>query len=820
MASESSNTTKMGVIPDLACYVSTVDLTNKVWMGDNVLATRVPLLCVQIAYSTLLSRILYHIFLPFHVPLFIAQILAGFVMSATFMGKVPMVFHNIYRNEGILAVETFANAAIMYHVFLGGLEMNLDTIIRSSKKSVSIAIAGIVIPILLGAGFLALEQKFQPGGYSSLEAEGYLFWCLILAVTAFPVLARLLSELKILYTRLGRDAINASMLIDAYGWILFTLLIPHSNKGGRPFLSTISTLIFIAFCFCVVRPILNRIIDNITDKEGWSTLKLQRVLIGVYICSYITDLLGTHHVVGAFVYGLILPSGKFADMMMEMLDDFVTGIMAPLYFSGFGFRLNAGSIMGSKSGPLIVIIMLVLVIPKILSTMIVTSFYGMPLGEGLGIGLLLNTKGLMAVLLLSVAWDKSLMDPASFTLMMLATLLMTVMVSPLINLIYKPKSQFMLSQLRTVEKLRFDSELRVAACVHNEHQATGMIHLLEATNATRISPLHVSVLHLVELTRHGTSLLVAQMESSNAQGGLPQTQFGTQTEFDCINKAFDEFVEQYNAVRFDTSSVVSTYQTIHEDINNVTQEKRASLILLPFHKQLNSEGVLEIPNSAFCDINQNVLQQPPCSVGIFMNRGLGSLQKTNLRIIVIFIGGPDDREALSIAWRMAKHPKTQLHVVRLLMLSEAAEEKEETFKNDANGLLSTVMDNVMQKELDDKFIYNFRHKGVHDNDSIEYSEKEVEIETGEEVPMILNEIDKPGYDLYIVGQGSGKIYPAFAKMLKWCDNPELGVIGDIVASTSFGTNSSLLVVQQYMMGRNRKPQCPKHHAKNDPEMTL
>ncbi|KAL2325956.1 hypothetical protein Fmac_025014 [Flemingia macrophylla] len=785
-------------IPILACYNTTLDISNKIWSSDDVLATRVPLLCIQIAYNIIISSILHHIFKPFHLPRLVAQILGGVILSSSLMGKIPIVLNSLYRAEGILGVENFGNVGIMYHVFLGGLEMNCDAIIRSSKKAVITAIACILIPMLVGAGFLALEHRISGG--TSLTIEGYLFWCAILSVTGFPVLARLLSGIKILYTRLGKDALAAAMLIDAYGWILFTLLIPYSNKGGRPLLSAISTLLFIVFCFCLLRPILNRVIKRRIRSDTWDNSKMLDVIIGLFVCSYITDMLGTHHVIGAFVYGLILPSGKFSDMMMETLDDFVSGVIAPVYFSGFGFRLDLKSLWNQSSfGVFPFIMMVLLATPKILSSVMVTCFFGMSARDGLGLGLLLNTKGVMAILLLSVAWDKNLLDPYAFTVMMVAVLVMTVMVSPLINVIYKPRLQFMQTQLRTVQTLRIDAELRVVACVHNANQATGMIHILEALNATRISPLHVSVLHLVKLTRHGTGLLVAQVE-----GGFSESICMKESE--SIAKAFEEFTEEYNAVRFETSSIVSSYETIHEDIYHVTEEQRGSLILLPFHKQINSEGVLEVTDTAFSDINLNVLQHPPCSAGIFVNRGLGSLMTTRMSIVVVFIGGADDREALSIAWRMAGHSGTKLHAIRLIVLGSGEAAEQEELHYDSNGMLSTVMDRVVQKELDEECIFHFRHKGVNNNDSIVYSEKEVKIQTGEEIPLILSEVDELGCDLYIFGRGSGENYPVVKNMLEWCDNPELGIMGDIVASTSFGTNSSLLVVQQYTTGTRPKPQ--------------
>lgn len=408
-----------------------------------------------------------------------------------------------------------------------------------------------------------------------------------------------------------------------------------------------------------------------------------------------------------------------------------------------------------------------------------------------------------------------LISPNAYMVMMLAFIVMTMMVPPLINAIYKPKFRFMQSQLRTVQKLRYDAELRIVACVHKAHHATSIIRVLEAANATRISPIYVSALHLVELTRHGTAILVSRMESSVSSVGTTDSQYGSHAEFEMISNEFKEFTKENNAVRFEASSAVSSYATIHEDIYNVAEEKRASLILLPFHKELNTEGALEMVHNEYCEINKNVLQQAPCSVGVFVDRGLVSLLQTKLSIIMIFLGGPDDREALSIAWRMAGHPGTQLHVVRIHLLGKAAAKLENSNSNEQEEMLSTVIDSEMQLELDEEYIFSFRHKAVNNNDSIVYTEMEVHSDTGVEIPTLLNELDKPGYDLYIVGQGSGKNSPVFERLLEWCDNPELGVIGDIVASTSFGTNSSVLIVQQYLSGRNRTLKPPKKQITTD-----
>ncbi|CAL5208108.1 unnamed protein product [Lathyrus oleraceus] len=533
-----------------ACYNVSFSPSNNIWMADDIMIKHVPLLCLQIAYDILVSRLFYFVLKPLHVPLIIAQVLTGFTLSPSLLGNFEWVFSLFYSQYGILAVETFANLGIMYYVFLSGLEMNSDTILRSRKKGKSIAIVGIVTPMLFGVGFLALQQKLIDKNDvfaqtpKENQGEAYLFWCLALSVTGFPVLARILANLKLLYTKLGKDALTAAMLTDAYGWVMFTLLIPYSTRGGKPYLSVISTLMFIVFCFAVVRPILTPIIEHRTSTNTWRKSHLLDVLTGVFICSYITDSLGTHPIVGAFMFGLILPHGKFADVVLELSADFVSGILCPVYFAGFGFRLNLPFLLKQKNAGLMFLVMLLLCIPKVLSSVIVTFFFGMPARDGVAIGLLLNTKGIMAVILLNIAWDKRILDPYTFMVMMLAIIVMTVMVSPLINAIYKPKFRFMQSQLRTVQKLRFDVELRIVACVHNAKHANNMIHVIEATNATRLSPIHVSVAHLVQLTRHGTAILVSQMDNSNsAIGGAEATNYGSQLEFESITNAFEKLVE-------------------------------------------------------------------------------------------------------------------------------------------------------------------------------------------------------------------------------------------------------------------------------------
>ncbi|XP_027334042.1 cation/H(+) antiporter 15-like [Abrus precatorius] len=724
----------------------------------------------------------------------------GFFISPEFFGSSPL-FEILTPLKSILTVETISYLGLIYAVFVAGLDMNFDTILHARKKATSIAIAGIFIPMALGAGIYSFAQSMYKADEHYLKhfntKRAYLFWTLIYSVTGFPMVSQILADLKLLYTGLGRVAITTATLTDFYNWVMFSLLIPFAINSGTAIYSVISTVVFALLCFIVIRPYLGQIIVRKTNQNEWDNHQLFFVIMGAYAFAAITDLLGTHPVVGALLYGIMIPRGKFTHMLIRKSEDFGVVYLAPLFFGSCGIRLRLIYVLYKQGLGLLVIILLLSCLPKIVSTVIATRFFGMPVLDGVAIGLVMNTKGILPVLMLNLAWDKEILSVESYTIMTIAILVMTMMVPIVINAIYKPRKLHKQNKLRTIQNLKADSQLRVLACMHNPRHASGMISILDACNTTKLPPLHVFALQLVELTGSSTSLLSVHINQPNQQQTGAQALTKAQEYLESITNIFEAYTQVNENIRVETFAAASTYSTIHEDIYNVAQEKQTNLVLLPFHKQSNIEGILEIANTAFKDINQNVMSDAPCSVGIFVDRCLGSLSKVDMRVLMLFIGGPDDREALAVAWRMSKHQGVRLSMVRILMFGEAAE-VDPLAHIEARGLLSVVLDHEKQKELDDEYVSSFRLKAVNNGDSITYSEREVH--TRDDIPKFLHELDQIGYDLYILGQGSSRNSLILSDLMKWTECRELGVIGDMFASNNFGSSSSLLVVQQFGFG--------------------
>ncbi|KAI9081268.1 hypothetical protein K1719_036768 [Acacia pycnantha] len=142
------------------------------------------------------------------------------------------------------------------------------------------------------------------------------------------------------------------------------------------------------------------------EEDTWDNSLLLVVLIGAFVCSFVTDVLGTHSIVGAFVYGLVLTHGRFADFVMRKLDAFVSVAMSPNFFFRTGLTVNFFMLAQQKYWPWMVLVIFLLFIPKVASALITSFFFSVPVRDGLGIGLLLNSKGVLALIILNTAWDR------------------------------------------------------------------------------------------------------------------------------------------------------------------------------------------------------------------------------------------------------------------------------------------------------------------------------------------------------------------------------------------------------------------------------
>ncbi|XP_042489165.1 cation/H(+) antiporter 15-like [Macadamia integrifolia] len=811
-----ANKTDEGVV----CYSPNMITTSGIWQGDNPLDFSLPLFILQLTIIVIVTRFLVFILKPLRQPRVVSEIIGGVVLGPSVLGRSKKFAETIFPMRSVMVLETMANVGLLYFLFLVGVEMDLTAIKRTGKKALTIALAGLILPFIIGASYavilLSMEQEEGDKKASPEQSKVFfLFAGVTLSVTAFPVLARILAELKLLSTELGRVAMSAALINDIFAWVLLALgiALAENRKLSLASLGVIlSTVAFVMFCIFVIRPAIGWIIRRTPEGESFNEFYISLILTGVMVCGFITDTIGTHSIFGAFVFGLVIPNGPLGTALIEKLEDFVSGLLLPLFFAMSGLRTRIDEVGGVQWGYAFFTLALAS-LGKVGGTLLMCLYYQMHASEGLTLGLLLNTKGLIEMIVLNVGRDQQVISEEAFAILVLMTVSMTSIIMPIINEFYRPSRRFMPYKRRTLQTSMADSELRILACIHTPRNVPTIINLLEASHATKKNPISVYALHLVELTGRASAMLIVHDTRKSGRPAINRTQ----AQSDHIINAFENYEQHVAGVSVQPLTAISPYSTMHEDICNISEDKRVAFILVPFHKQQTVDGGMEATNPAFRTVNQNVLAHAPCSVGILVDRGLGGTARvasshTTHHIAVLYFGGPDDREALSYAWRMSEHPEVNLTVLRFLPGEDAAEPVIPANDNSGLRILNVITDNERERQRDDEFISQFRMKNVN-VESIVYNEKVVN--NGEETVAVIRSMENI-YDLYIVGRGQGMISPLTAGLTDWSECPELGAIGDLLSSSDFAATISVLVVQQYVgdHGMGSLEDTPGHHQED------
>lgn len=307
-------------------------------------------------------------------------------------------------------LDTVSNVGLLFFLFLVGLELDLRSLHRTGKTAFLIALAGISLPFVMGIGTsLVLRATISKGAPS---APFLIFMGVSLSITAFPVLARILAELKLLTTDVGRIAMSAAAVNDVTAWILLALAIALSGEGS-PLISLwvfFTGVGFVAAAFFFLVPVLKWMTRRSPEGEPVKEVYICSTLIAVLVCSFLTDAIGIHALFGAFLVGVMVPKeGPFAGVLIDKTEDLISGLILPLYFVSSGLKTNVATINGGKSWALLILVIATTCIGKIGGTLLVSMLVKMPPKEGLALGLLMNTKGLVELIVLNIGKDRKVL---------------------------------------------------------------------------------------------------------------------------------------------------------------------------------------------------------------------------------------------------------------------------------------------------------------------------------------------------------------------------------------------------------------------------
>ncbi|CAA3026874.1 cation H(+) antiporter 15-like [Olea europaea subsp. europaea] len=768
----------------ILCYAETVYRINGVWEGPDPLTPFIPLFFIQITLAIMFTRLLVFALKPFNQPSIIAEILSGIILGPSVFGRNSGFRKLMFPSYTYKVLEPMAHLALVYHAFLVGLRMDIKAIRRTGSKALNIAVAGTIIPFSLGS---TLYFVFRG------NKTGFIFWGAALTVTGFSVLAEILEKQEIINTEIGKTAMASALINEVCAWCFLALGLAITGAPRNIHWSLLCTIVFVLLSVYYIRPFLNWVIRKTPEGQGYSEFYICSVLTGVAFSGVITDACGTHPMIGAFVFGLVIPSEVLEAALIERLEDFVAGIFMPVFFMVCGLRTNVDTVSDQTSWIVVAFVLILACTAKILCALAVSLFSNIPAKEAVAVGVLTNTKGAMAMIILEAGQTQLALNTQTYSLMVIAILLMTMVVMPA-TITYRPSKNLVPYKRRTIEKAKSDEELRVLACIYNTRHVPSIINLLRASNATNRSPIRVFALQLVELIGRATASLVVH---SNRKVG-PRNPSDVEAQADHIISAFDNYELRSDGVTTQALTARCAYSTMDEDICNVAKDKRSAFIIIPFHKQQTLDGEMEDINPAIRSVNEGVLENAPCSVGILIDRGLQESNDHARNIAMLYFGGPDDREALSYAWRMAENSNITLTVARFTPSSDA--EELDPVESVAKTHMTLQIDSERENLLDEDYLNKFKIATANDK-SITYVELMLNDE--EETVNAIKSMDKRHHDLYIVGKGAGIMSPLTTGLADWCDCPELGPIGDLLVTSEFESAFSVLVVQQYIRSNKR-----------------
>ncbi|KAJ3502529.1 hypothetical protein NM208_g16708 [Fusarium decemcellulare] len=403
----------------------------------------IALFIIQAFIIIIFCRLLHYPLSKLGEPRVIAEVIGGIILGPSVMMRIPGFQENIFPTESMPVLTNVANLGLLLFLFLVGLEVDTRMFKSNWRVALSVGLASMIIPFGLGVAVAwGLYKEFgNEGTMKNMEFGTFaLFIGTALAITAFPVLCRILSELQLLGTSVGVTVIAAGIGNDVTGWVLLALSVALVNNASGltalyVFLTAVAWVLFLVFA---VRPaflwILRRT-DSIQNgpSQGITALTLLLVLVSAWF----TAAIGVHAIFGAFLIGVICPhDGGFAIKLTEKIEDLVASLLLPLYFALSGLNTDLGLLNDGKTWGYVIAVIACAFFGKIIGGTVAARFCQCLWRESFTIGVLMSCKGLVELIVLNIGLQAGILSRRTFTMFVVMALVTTVTTAPLTRWLY------------------------------------------------------------------------------------------------------------------------------------------------------------------------------------------------------------------------------------------------------------------------------------------------------------------------------------------------------------------------------------------------
>ncbi|MCL5028065.1 MAG: cation:proton antiporter [Bacteroidetes bacterium] len=601
------------------------------------------LLIIQIAVILITSRVIGFGFRKIHQPQVVGEMVAGIILGPSLLGWLfPHVFSFIFPPASLKFLNTLSQLGLLLFMFIIGLELDPKLLKGRGHAAVLISHVSIVLPFMLGtilALYLYPLLSNQPITFTAFA----MFMGASMSITAFPVLARILSEKNLIKTKIGAVTIACAAVDDVTAWSILAIVVAVVRSGlsaGEigahkiPFWFTISgAIIFILIMIFIIRPIISKLETYFINKGNKLTNDiLGAVLLLMLASAWTTEWLGIHALFGAFFMGAMMPRNKyFLNSIIEKLNDVTVVLLLPIFFALTGLNTSLGLIHGTEMWFFFGLILAAAVIGKLGGSTIAAKLSALHWRESLGLGVLMNTRGLMELIILSIGLQFGVISHALFTMMVMMALVTTFMTTPFFEWIYPNK--LIRKELEEADKEK--QKFRILIPVSLPSSGPGLLKI-----ASAISPNHDLKVYALHLLRPSDISISNLEEESETQKNLEP--------FEPLLKYAEENSILVSPLSFATRSA-------GDDITNIANLKGVNVILMGWHKPILGESILsgavnEVMNNAHADV---------C---VYLERKFEPYKN----ILVPFREGVHDKGALLLARQIAANTNASLTVLHIV----------------------------------------------------------------------------------------------------------------------------------------------------------
>lgn len=397
-----------------------------------------PLLLIQFIVIMIVTRLFGYLVSFVAQPTVVGEILAGIILGPSLLGALfPDMFITLFPKESLGNLHLISQLGLIFFMFVVGMELDFDKIKKQSSASVFISHVSIIFPFFLGVALAYwLYPIFAPKNITFIPFA--LFIGIAMSITAFPVLARIIKEKNLSDTRYGSMAITCAAADDITAWYILALIIAFSISGSisSSFILLLFIVLYVVIMFYVVRPLLAKI--GHAQSERLSMNGMSFIIVLLMLSSLATEAIGVHALFGAFMAGAMMPSSaisRLKELIAPRLEYVSLLVLLPLFFALTGLRSEIGLLNSVDAWIVCGGIILIAVFGKLFGSALASKYMGFSWRDSFALGVLMNTRGLMELVVLNIGYEMGILSTELFTMFVVMALATTIMTGPFLNLI-------------------------------------------------------------------------------------------------------------------------------------------------------------------------------------------------------------------------------------------------------------------------------------------------------------------------------------------------------------------------------------------------